>query len=53
MGEHIVPGTVCYTEFKILEKRLGKSALITVAPVVKINPADQKSLDDLLAECSK
>jgi len=40
-----------YTEFKILEKRLGKSAMMIVAPIVKINPADQKSLDDLLAEC--
>ena len=42
-----------FTEFKILEKRLGKSAMMTVAPVVKINPADRKSLDDLLAECLK
>lgn len=42
-----------FTEFKILEKRLGKSAMMTVAPVVKINPADRKSLDDLLTECSK
>lgn len=41
-----------YTEFKTLEKRLGKSAMMTIAPVVKINPADHKSLDDLLAECS-
>lgn len=40
-----------YSEFNILEKRLGKSAMMTVAPVVKINPADQKSLNDLLAEC--
>ena len=42
-----------FKEFKILEKRLGKSAMMTIAPVVKINPADHKSLDDLLAECSK
>lgn len=42
-----------FTESKILEKRLGKSAMMTVAPVVKIIPADRKSLDDLLAECSK
>ena len=42
-----------FNEFKILEKRLGKSAMITVAPVVKIDPADRKSLDDLLSECLK
>ena len=40
-----------YTEFTQLEKRLGKSARITIAPVVKFYPADRKSLDDLLAEC--
>ena len=42
-----------FTEFQILEKRLGKSAMMTVSPVVKINPADRKSLDDLLAECRR
>lgn len=42
-----------YTEFKILAKRIGKSATMTVAPIVKINPADHKSLDDLLAECHR
>lgn len=41
-----------YTEFKTLEKRLGKSAMMTVSPVVKISPADRKSLNDLLAECN-
>ena len=40
-----------FTEFKTLEKRLGKSAMIIVSPIVNINPADRKSLDDLLAEC--
>ena len=40
-----------FSEFMILEKRLGKSAMMTIAPVVKINPADHKSLDDLLTEC--
>ena len=40
-----------YTEFTQLEKCLGKSARITIAPVVKFYPADRKSLDDLLAEC--
>ncbi|MBP5646004.1 MAG: PrsW family intramembrane metalloprotease [Bacteroidaceae bacterium] len=42
-----------YTEFKSLEGRLGKSARMTVAPVVKFYPADRKSLDDLLEECGK
>ena len=40
-----------YEEFTQLEKRLGKSARITIAPVVKYYPADRKSLEDLLAEC--
>lgn len=39
-----------YTEYKILEKRLGKSVRMTIAPVVKFYPADLKALDDLLAE---
>ncbi|MCR5710221.1 MAG: PrsW family intramembrane metalloprotease [Bacteroidales bacterium] len=41
-----------YTEFRNLEKQLGKSARMTVAPVVKYYPADRKSLEDLLAECA-
>ena len=40
-----------YEEFKILEKRLDKSARMTVAPVVKFYPADRKALLDLLADC--
>lgn len=40
-----------YKEFKILEKQLGKSARMAVAPVVKFYPADRKALEDLLAEC--
>ena len=40
-----------FTEFRILQQRLGRSAMMTVAPVIKISPADRKSLDDLLAEC--
>lgn len=40
-----------YAEFKNLEKALGKSAKMTVAPVVKFYPADRKALDELLAEC--
>jgi len=40
-----------YTEYKLLEKSLGKTARMTIAPVVKHSPADQKSLEDLRAEC--
>lgn len=40
-----------YEEYKILEKRLGKTARMTIAPVVKFYPADRKALEDLLAEC--
>jgi RsiW-degrading membrane proteinase PrsW (M82 family) len=40
-----------YTEYRILEKRLSKSARMAIAPVVKFYPADRKSLEDLLAEC--
>ena len=40
-----------YEEYKILEKRLGKSARMTIAPIVKFYPADLKALEDLLAEC--
>jgi len=41
-----------YEEYCVLEKRLGQSARITIAPVVKFYPADRKALDDLLAECA-
>ena len=40
-----------YTEYKILEKNLGKAARMTIAPIVKFYPADQKALEDLKAEC--
>ena len=42
-----------YREFKSLEKSLGKTARMTIAPVVKFYPADRKSLDDLLDECRR
>lgn len=42
-----------YAEFMELEKRLGKSARMTVAPVVKFYPADRKALEDLMDECRK
>ena len=40
-----------YQEFMVLEKSLGKSARMTIAPVVKFYPADRKALEDLLSEC--
>ena len=40
-----------YEEYRQLEKRLGQSARMTIAPVVKFYPADKKALEDLLAEC--
>ena len=40
-----------YKEYKILEKRLGKLARMTIAPIVKYYPADFKALEDLRTEC--
>lgn len=40
-----------YQEYKLLEKTLGKFARLTIAPVVKYNPADYKALEDLKSEC--
>ena len=40
-----------YKEYTTLEKALGQSARMTIAPVVKFYPADRKALEDLLAEC--
>lgn len=42
-----------FDEYLSLEKSLGKSARMTIAPVVKIYPADRKSLEDLIAECRR
>ena len=42
-----------YEEYKILEKRLGKLARMTIAPIVKYYPADYKALEALRAECRK
>ena len=42
-----------YAEYNNLEKSLGKTAKITIAPVVKFYPADRKSLEDLLSECRR
>ena len=41
-----------YKEYKLLEKRLGETARMTIAPIVKYNPADYKALEDLQTECS-
>jgi len=40
-----------FVEYRQLEKNIGKTARMTIAPVVKYYPADLKSLDDLRAEC--
>jgi hypothetical protein len=40
-----------YTEYQLLEKRLGNAAKMTIAPIVKYYPADYKALEDLRAEC--
>ena len=42
-----------YTEYKLLEKRLGNAARMTIAPVVKFDPAEYKALEDLRTECKK
>ena len=42
-----------YKEYKILEKRLGSAARMTIAPIVKYDPAEYKALEDLRAECKK
>ena len=42
-----------YIEYKTLEKRLGNAARMTIAPIVKYDPAEYKALEDLRAECKK
>ena len=42
-----------YTEYKLLEERLGNAARMTIAPVVKYDPAEYKALEDLRTECKK
>ena len=42
-----------YKEYKTLEKRLGQSAKMSIAPVVKFYPADRMALDELLSLCRK
>ena len=42
-----------YAEYKLLEKRLGNAARMTIAPIVKFDPAEYKALEDLRTECQK
>ena len=42
-----------YTEYRLLEKRLGNTARMTVAPIMKYDPAEYKALEDLRTECKK
>ena len=42
-----------YKEYKLLEKRLGNAARMTIAPIVKYDPAEYKALEDLRTECKK
>ena len=42
-----------YTEYKLIEKRLGNAARMTIAPIVKYDPAEYKAFEDLRAECKK
>ena len=40
-----------HKEYQHLSEALGKTARITVAPLLKFYPADRKALDDLIDEC--
>ena len=40
-----------YKEYQHLSEALGKTARITIAPLLKFYPADRKALSDLIAEC--
>ena len=59
--EHVLPLTdemkelvlSQYSEYKFLEKRLGKAARMTITPIVKFEPAEYKALEDLRTECRK
>ena len=42
-----------YTEYRLLEKRLGNTARMTIAPIVKYDPAEYNALEDLRTECKK
>jgi hypothetical protein len=35
-----------------MEKNMGASAMLTIAPVVKLHPADVNAFRNLISECS-
>ena len=51
MKEQIISQYIEYK--KTLEKRLGNAARMTIAPIVKYDPAEYKALEDLRTECKK
>ena len=40
-----------HQEYRQLERSLGSTARKSIAPLLKINPADRKALEDLIKEC--
>lgn len=53
LGEHERQQVLAkYQEFKQLEKNMGASAMMTIAPVVKLHPADVNAFRNLISECS-
>ena len=53
LGEHERHQVLAkYQEFKQLEKNMGASAMMTIAPVVKLHPADVNAFRNLISECS-
>ena len=54
LGEHERQQVLAkYREFKQMEKNMGASAMLTIAPVVKLHPADVNAFRNLISECSK
>lgn len=53
LGEHERQQVLAkYREFKQMEKNMGASAMLTIAPVVKLHPADVNAFRNLISECS-
>ena len=53
LGEHERQQVLAkYQEFKQMEKNMGASAMMTIAPVVKLHPADVNAFRNLISECS-
>ena len=42
-----------HKEYQELERRLGTTVRMTVAPLLKFYPADRKALEDLIEECER